>query len=501
MKNHKPWKNQKEFDTKTLLDDIQKNDENEEDKSERTGSPAKKTRIYEPRPLTPDDDIYEDILEQFANAPTKPKYWFEEFGKYWSCSCGHINKGSACTNCGLDKELLRSLFILHKPADVPGKLDKRLRGAKKQVDQEDAQAEKQRQRRQKLQAMQGDNPHVVPVEEEMTETAISKDTTKAANTAMTNPSSEVPIPSAQAPKHLSFKKKMLILIAILLILAAAGGAAVYKYFAAPAMQYEDAIELQKSGKYEKAIAKFETLDDYKDCDEHIWECYISIGDDYYDDGKYEEAIETYDTAAKLKESNQIESKIRKCYIGIGNRYYDNKKYEKAIDSYQTAMEIQDTDVLQEKINKCKFAYVEANKSQRSKQVETYLAELMAIKYAGIQEIYDDYYAWHVKIIANTTEDDYKNDVKTISRHDTAYFHVTLSGGEPSEKIEVYYEVSWPNGSKQVSNLNTKYKSGSKITARFQYPIPVLGREGKLTFTLYDKSTNEVLGSDAVTFKN
>ena len=76
---------------------------------------AERPQVYEPRPLTPEDDIYEDILEHFSSAPTKPKYWFEEFGDYWSCSCGHINKGDICTNCGLERDLLRSLFILHKP--------------------------------------------------------------------------------------------------------------------------------------------------------------------------------------------------------------------------------------------------------------------------------------------------------------------------------------------------------------------------------------------------
>ena len=108
---------------------------------------------------------------------------------------------------------------------------------------------------------------------------------------------------------------------------------------------------------------------------------------------------------------------------------------------------------------------------------------------------------HIIIIANTAEDDYSNDMDTISRHDTAYFHATLSGGEPSEEIELYYEIVWPNGAKQVYNLDSKWKSGSKITARFQYPIPLFGSEGKLTFTLYDKSTNEAMGSDSITFQN
>ena len=85
------------------------------------------TQVYEPRPLTPDDDIYEDILEHFASAPTKPKYWFEEFGDYWSCSCGHINDGDICTNCGLEKSLLRSLFILHRPEGATENPNKKLR--------------------------------------------------------------------------------------------------------------------------------------------------------------------------------------------------------------------------------------------------------------------------------------------------------------------------------------------------------------------------------------
>ena len=209
MKNHKQWKHKKEFDTKTLFEDIRKDEKilnensessvgksdiSNEENSERLcvqspsdtipkntrihisseeknvsgngGHPAKKTKVYEPRPLTPDDEIYEDILEHFASAPTKPKYWFEEFGDYWSCSCGHINKGNSCKNCGLDRELLRSLFILHKPADTPGKLNKKLRKAKEQVDREETLEAERKRRRQKLDALQGDHPHVVPIEED-----------------------------------------------------------------------------------------------------------------------------------------------------------------------------------------------------------------------------------------------------------------------------------------------------------------------------------------------
>ena len=108
--------------------------------AQNKASDEKVTQVYEPRPLTPDDDIYEDIIEQLASAPTKPKYWFEEFGDYWSCSCGHINKGDRCKSCGLERELLRSLFILHKPAGAPGKLNKKLsKATKEKIDQEERQ--------------------------------------------------------------------------------------------------------------------------------------------------------------------------------------------------------------------------------------------------------------------------------------------------------------------------------------------------------------------------
>ena len=37
MKNHKQWKHQKEFDTKTLFEDLRKRDENSDENSESSG--------------------------------------------------------------------------------------------------------------------------------------------------------------------------------------------------------------------------------------------------------------------------------------------------------------------------------------------------------------------------------------------------------------------------------------------------------------------------------
>lgn len=610
MKKIKAWKHEKEFDTKTLITDeafsgsdiSEKASESEsssvstsesaEPKDDEKTSDGKETReavnlktlsdkqkqssdeaitqIYEPRPLTPDDDIYDDIIEQFASAPTKPKYWFEEFGDYWSCSCGHINRGDFCKSCGLERDLLRSLFILHKPAGAQGKLSKKLsKSAKEKIDKEEQQHTDRENRRKKLEETEDGQLKVVPIEtddsalqEEETnpasetsasgepdpslpaesgspedrpseaedksvptskcrqdkdedsqnspaakQPATKENTNAGANSDNKQAASKPPVPviapaSAEAKRrNRNFRIKIIIAIVACLLLIALAGIAIYRYMAAPAMQYQDALQLQADGKYEKAIDKFEALGDYKDSEDRIWQCYCSLGDQYFEAGDFNTAIDTYNTAIKLKDDESLHDKIWKCYCGIGDQYFSAGEYDQALNTYYVAADLKDNDEIQDKINLTKFTYVKTYQGDRTAQVEKYMSDLMAIKYPGIQEIYDNYYAWHVNIVANTSADDSSTDVSTVSRRDTVYFHVSLSGGEPSEQILLYYEVTWPNGDTQIYDLDSTWESGSNITARFQYPIPLFGKEGKLTFKLYDKSTNEEMGSDSVTFKN
>lgn len=525
MKKVKGFKHEKEFDTMTIVTDISEIPEDDvqsdnpepqqsddDDRSTRQtvnrktladtrieASEGQPTQIYEPRPLTPDDDIYDDIIEQFASAPTKPKYWFEEFGDYWSCSCGHINKGDCCKSCGLERELLRSLFILHKPADAVGSLDKKLKKSKDLVDKEEQQHADKETRRKAREASGEDLDKVVPIE-------VSESEEESKTEASSETSHEIVKPTADTPgvkksRKPGFKVKIAIAISICLVLIGACGFAIYKHMAAPAMQYEEARQLQANGKYEKAIEKYEALGDYKNSKNMIWKCWILMGDDFYKNGKFQKAINAYETAMDLKKNDGIYEKIRLCYIGIGDKYYNAGEFEKAIGVYTVAAEIAAGDDVVEKINAAKLGYVKAFQADRTKQVELYLEELMDAGYPGAQEIYDAYYAWHSSIVANTSETDYSSDVSTVSRKDTVYFHVTLSGGEPSESVRLYYEVSWPDGYSEIYNLDSEWRAGSKITARFQYSIPLFGKEGKLTFTLYDSNTKEAIGSDSITFKN
>ena len=68
-----------------------------------------------------------------------------------------------------------------------------------------------------------------------------------------------------------------------------------------------------------------------------------------------------------------------------------------------------------------------------------------------------------------------------------------------EALDIYYDAKWPSGARQTDMLGNGWKSGSKGSARFSYPVPIFAQEGTLSFRIYDKNTQEELGSDSITF--
>jgi len=344
---------------------------------------------YEPRPILPEDAGYEDIMEQFTTAPTKPKYWFEEHGDFWTCSCGHLNKGDICTNCGLERELLRSLFVLRKPGDTEG----------------------------------------LPIQYE-----------------------EVIVPKGR----LTTKHKLIIAIAIIAILLGVGGFFTYYYLIVPAMEKQEAAQLKATTEaVQQGVG-----DVSAETDSFLWNSYVTAGDNAMAD----------------------------------------KKYKTAIGYYAKASQIDDTQDIKDKIMECKYLYVKAHKDEGGDVFEKYLGELMADNYKDVEGIYKEFYKWNFKVVANLSKDDYSTDISTASRADTVYFHVSVSGGPPDETISVYYEAVWPSGNKQTDLIGSNWTDGSKGYAKFAYPVPPLGKEGTLKFNIYDKSTQELLGSDSIKLK-
>ncbi len=351
------------------------------------------------QPLLPNDekyddimDNYEEVIEKMSSNPTKPKYWFKEQGDHWYCTCGQLNKGDSCSNCGLERDLLRALFFLHEPGDEPGKYE----------------------------------------------------------------GMDVSYTNVEVKENkLSTKAKLLIAIAAVVILGTAAGLYSYFYIIVPNMEKEAAAT---------AKAAAESMQN------NIPVC--------------------------SKDMNEF---LRNSYVTAGDQSLDSESYERALRFYSKASAIEGGDDLSDKIYNAKYGYVQSHKSDGGEKFEKYLGELHEIGYEGVDEIYNEYYAWHFNIVANLSPDDYSNDIGTASRADTVYFHVSVSGGPPGESLDIYYDATWPSGARQTDMIGTGWTSGSKGYARFSYPVPLFAQEGTLTFKIYNKSNQEQLGSDSIQF--
>ena len=353
------------------------------------------------QPFSPSDEKYDDIMDNFeevmekmSSNPTKPKYWFKEQGDHWFCTCGQLNKGEVCSNCGLERDILRALFFLHEPGDEPGKYE-------------------------------------------------GMDVTYTDVDVRDN--------------RLSTKAKLIIAIAAIVILGAAAGLYSYYYIIKPNMEKEAAATA-------KAMA---------------------------------ESIEK-NVPACTKDMNDF---LRNSYVTAGDDSFDAESYERAMRFYGKAAAIGGGEDLTDKINKAKFEYVKAHKNDGGDKFEQYLGELHEAGYEGVDEIYNEYYAWHFSIVANLSPDDYSTDMGTASRADTVYFHVSVSGGPPGETLDIYYDATWPSGARQTDMIGSGWKSGSKGYARFSYPVPLFAQEGTLTFRIYNKNNQKELGSDSIQFKH
>ena len=280
MARSKKFEHNKEFDTQTIFTPLQVDPEQHEPgepnihmytypdvedfADERVPEEqAFDTRNYEPRPLDPEDEGYEDILANLDSMPTKPKYWYEEFGDCWSCSCGHINTGDVCESCGLERELLRKMFVLKKPGQ-----------------EDDGYGYEG----------YGDINPIVPA-----------GTEKPVDTGI----------SIQHGAGMSTKKKLIIAILAALVLIAGGFALIYYTVILPEVERQEAAEAQAmSDALEGNIPMC-----VNNINDMYWDSIVDAGDDACDNGDYLDALDYYDMAGDINMNDTLQDKIYKAKYG------------------------------------------------------------------------------------------------------------------------------------------------------------------------------------------
>ena len=423
--------------------------------SEADGKGTADTKEHMPRPVRPEDESYGELMMRFTAHPVKPKYWFEEFGDHWTCSCGQVNKGETCANCGLERDLLRQLFILHKPASVGRNNSDTMMngygtGAEAGINNSAGFGGMSKENGNKSDGGTGFGAGSAGSaggagSADAAESPGQEDEDQLAN-----------LPDDAAPVEPRGHKGLVIGIVVVLILLLLGAGAFVYFVVFPEMNAQDK---------ETAEAVRSSLT------EHMPEVVQPLPKAQFD-----------------------------AYVAAGNYLKKDGDYVKAIEYYRKALKLDKDPSIKKKILACKYSYVEANQNVGGDRFVKYLNQLVGIGYEGAQSIYDAYYAWDASVVANNKADDAYTSMDSVDKSDTIYFHTTISGGPPDGTIQLYYQIIWPDGSADRKDIDSTYHSGSQITSRFQYPIPLLAKAGKMTFEVYNRGTHELLDSASINLK-
>lgn len=154
----------------------------------------------------------------------------------------------------------------------------------------------------------------------------------------------------------------------------------------PNGQYNDAVALMNDGKYEEAIATFEAMDNYKDSSEQIAKCRNAITEKKYqtavsliDTESYEESLKILSDIGNYKDAPLL---TQKCKYNLAMKKIQDGNYE---SGYSLLNEIPDYEDATEQINKSKYAraltHIDKKEYHQAYELLKDLSYLDADKYA------------------------------------------------------------------------------------------------------------------------
>ena len=138
----------------------------------------------------------------------------------------------------------------------------------------------------------------------------------------------------------------------------------------------------------------------------------------------------------------------------------------------------------------KYKYVKQYFSSTNEITYRYLKELKEKKYSDSAALFKELYAWKVTIVVNDKKDDKTTNMTSVSKYGNFCFHVSLSGGEPGQKVRLKYEGHFPDKYTVIKGeWDEDWSSGYSGSSWFYYNNPQYGATGTFTFKLYDDNGN------------
>lgn len=214
-----------------------------------------------------------------------------------------------------------------------------------------------------------------------------------------------------------------------------------------------------------------------------------------EDGEYEKAIAAFKEMINYKDSTACCKEAEYLYA---KQLIEEEKYEEALANLDELGEYEDSATLEKE---AKYGYIGANLDSENETTYRYLRELKSKSYKDSEEIYNDLYKWTVKLVINDSETDSAAKKDEISKYDKVYCHVTLNGGTPNGTTRLKYSATYPDGSKATGAWDKAWEEGTEGTCSFWYDIPEYGKTGEFTVSIYDADTGKKLGAKSVELTN
>lgn len=248
-----------------------------------------------PVPVKPEDPHYGELADRARSGGVRNDCYFRAQQGLWLCSCGMPNatRSLHCVRCGasrlwLEQHMDVNLLDAPAPARAP----------------EPAPV---------IAPPPAPAVTVVPA-------PIRVDPTPAQPTIIVQPAPE---PEAEEPPVSHAGRNAAIVAAVLLFIGL-GAFCAWKLLM-PYLRYREALEAQASGDYERAVALFEDLGQYRDSFRQIDETLSKKAARLMGEGKYQEALEIYE---KLENSDQ---RVADCLYSLGVLAYNAQDINTAMD--------------------------------------------------------------------------------------------------------------------------------------------------------------------------
>lgn len=276
----------------------------EEGKSDLLDENTEWKEIIEQKEL--EEKFGKDIAEQYRRDTfSEAKYEPDYFADIWRCTCGAINKKDE-NKCNVCRNNINELLKALERETLAENLKKYKKAQAEKIEAERIAAEKK---------------------------------------------AEADRIAAETQKKKTVKTLKIVLPVLAAIIVAV---VVFTTVIQPMMNYNAAVALMESGKYEEAITAFEAMGDYKDSTEQIANCENGIIEQNYQSAvvlmkeeKYEEAAKIFNSIKKYKDSDNLSKESS--YLRA-NKLVEEKKYNEALPILKNLGNYKDSKEIEEEID-------------------------------------------------------------------------------------------------------------------------------------------------------